>query len=50
METVMFTAQTSGAPSPETADDDADGAGQAARPVTASEIWDFIAHGITKAD
>jgi AcrR family transcriptional regulator len=41
METVMFTAQTSGAPYP----GDADGA--TARPVTADEVWDFIAHGIT---
>jgi AcrR family transcriptional regulator len=47
METVMFTAQTSGA-----SGDDPDDAGTslAARPVTADEIWDFIAHGITKAD
>ena len=49
METVMFTAQTSGAAGPESADDP-DGTGTAGRPVTASEIWDFIAHGITKAD
>ena len=39
METVMFTAQASGAPDP-------DGI---VRPVTADEIWDFIAHGIAKA-
>src|SRR6202042_3548490 len=39
METVMFTAQASGAPGP-------DGI---VRPVTADEIWDFIAHGIAKA-
>ena len=43
METVMFTAQTSGAPDP----GDADGA--TADPVTADEVWDFIAHGITAA-
>ena len=43
METVMFTAQTSGAPDP--GDD-----GPAARPVTADEVWDFIAHGITAAN
>jgi AcrR family transcriptional regulator len=43
METVMFTAQTGGAPYP--GDDDA-----AARPVTADEVWDFIAHGITAAN
>jgi AcrR family transcriptional regulator len=39
METVMFTAQTSGGADP-------DGV---VRPVTADEIWDFIAHGIAKA-
>ena len=39
METVMFTAQTSGGADP-------DGI---VRPVTADEIWDFIAHGIAKA-
>ena len=39
METVMFTAQISGAPDP-------DGI---VRPVTADEIWDFIAHGIAKS-
>ena len=43
METVMFTAQTSGAPYP----GDVDGA--KARPVTGDEVWDFIAHGITAA-
>jgi len=42
METVMFTAQTSGAPYP-----GEDGA--TARPVTADEVWDFIAHGIIAA-
>ena len=44
METVMFTAQTSGAPYP------GDLEGAAASPVTADEVWDFIAHGITKTD
>jgi AcrR family transcriptional regulator len=44
METVMFTAQTSSAPYP----GDLDGA--AARPVTANEVWEFIAYGITKTD
>jgi AcrR family transcriptional regulator len=44
METVMFTAQTSGAPYP----GDVDGA--TARPVSADEVWDFIAHGITETD
>jgi AcrR family transcriptional regulator len=39
METVMFTAQTSGG--------SADVTGNGPRPVTADEIWDFIAHGIT---
>jgi AcrR family transcriptional regulator len=39
METVMFTAQTSGGADP-------DGI---VRPATADEIWDFIAHGIAKA-
>jgi AcrR family transcriptional regulator len=49
METVMFTAQANGAPTPDTGDDP-DGMALALRPVSASEIWDFIAHGITKAD
>ena len=40
METVMFSAHASGGPGA-----DSDGAGP--RPVTADEIWDFIAHGIT---
>ncbi len=44
METVMFTAQTSDAPYPGDVD------GVAARPVTADEVWDFIAHGITAAN
>jgi AcrR family transcriptional regulator len=44
METVMFTAQTSGAPYP------GDLEGATARPVTAAEVWDFIAHGITATD
>jgi AcrR family transcriptional regulator len=63
METVMFTAQTSGAPDPGTptgdsTNDSTNGTGTGdstsrtgtgtARPVTADEIWDFIAHGITK--
>jgi AcrR family transcriptional regulator len=47
METVMFTAQSSGAPD---LDDGSDGSGSASRPVSASEIWEFIAHGITQAD
>ena len=44
METVLFTAQTSGAPYPDNA------GGATARPVTADEVWDFIAHGITTTD
>jgi AcrR family transcriptional regulator len=44
METVMFTAQTSGAPYPGNV------AGATARPVTADEVWDFISHGITATD
>jgi AcrR family transcriptional regulator len=44
METVMFTAQTSGSPYPGEVD------GATARPVTAAEVWDFIAHGITTTD
>ena len=40
MEVATFTAQTSGGADP-------DGV---VRPVTADEIWDFIAHGIAKAD
>jgi hypothetical protein len=39
METVMFTAQTSGGADPE----------GVVGPVTADEIWDFIAHGIAQA-
>jgi AcrR family transcriptional regulator len=47
METVMFTAQTNAAaPDPGPG---GTGTGGTARPVTADEIWDFIAHGITKA-
>jgi AcrR family transcriptional regulator len=42
METVMFIAQASGA----SADPETTGAHGAARPVTADEIWDYIAHGI----
>jgi AcrR family transcriptional regulator len=42
METVMFTAQTSGSARPS---DNGGGAGD--RPVDADEIWDFVAHGIT---
>lgn len=49
METVMFTAQANSAPTPDTGDNP-DGMAPALRPVSASEIWDFIAHGITKAD
>jgi hypothetical protein len=44
MATVMFTAQTSGAPDPGSPDADANGN---VRPVSADEIWDFVAHGIT---
>jgi AcrR family transcriptional regulator len=49
METVMFVAQTNGAApdaSPDGGGTDGDSTG---RPVTADEIWDFIAHGIAKA-
>jgi AcrR family transcriptional regulator len=52
METVMFTAQSSGAPAGTGTDADTDtghtAAHGAAHPVTADEIWDFIAHGIAK--
>jgi hypothetical protein len=41
MATVMVTARTSGAGSPA-----ADASGDV-RPVSADEIWDFVAHGIT---
>src|SRR5580693_859084 len=44
MATVMFTAQTSGAPDP--GSPAADGNGNV-RPVSADEIWDFVAHGLT---
>jgi AcrR family transcriptional regulator len=44
MATLMFTAQTSGAPDPGSPAADANGNVQ---PVCADEIWDFIAHGIT---
>jgi hypothetical protein len=44
MATVMFTAQTSRAPDPGSPAADADGND---RPVSADEIWDFVAHGIT---
>jgi hypothetical protein len=44
MATVMFTAQTSGAPDPGTPAADANGS---VRPVSAGEIWDFVAYGIT---
>ncbi|HMD92038.1 MAG TPA: hypothetical protein VKG80_05285, partial [Trebonia sp.] len=44
METTMFAAQTSGSATP-----GADGPDAAdPHPLTADEIWDFIAHGITK--
>jgi AcrR family transcriptional regulator len=48
MATVMFTAHTSRAPDPGSpaADANADGS---VRPVSADEIWDFVAHGITAA-
>jgi hypothetical protein len=42
METVMFTAQTSGSARPSD-----NGGGAGVRPVDADEIWDFVAHGIT---
>ena len=42
METVMFTAQTSGSARPGD-----NGGGSGDRPVDADEIWDFVAHGIT---
>jgi AcrR family transcriptional regulator len=48
IETVMFTAQTSGAPVTAATADGTTAEGTAPRPVTASEIWEFIAHGITK--
>jgi AcrR family transcriptional regulator len=41
METVMFTAQTSGSARPSD-----NGGGAGGRPVDADEIWDFVAHGI----
>ena len=41
METVMFVAQSSGAPGP-----DGTGISPGSRPVDADEIWDFCAHGI----
>jgi hypothetical protein len=41
METVMFTAQSSGAPAP--------GGDDTSRPVSAEEIWNFVAYGITCA-
>jgi hypothetical protein len=40
----MFTAQTSGAPDPGSPAADANGN---VRPVSADEIWDFVAHGVT---
>jgi hypothetical protein len=46
MATVMFTAQTSGAPDPGRPAADAKGN---VRPVSADEIWDFVAHGVAKA-
>ncbi len=44
----MFVAQASGAPADTEADADTGGVSGVAHPVTAEEIWDFIAHGITK--
>jgi hypothetical protein len=44
MATVMFTAQTGGAPDPGSP---AAGANGNVRPVSADEIWDFVAHGVT---
>lgn len=43
METVMFVAQSSGAPPPSI--DEAGGSG-GSRPITADEIWEFCAHGV----
>ena len=43
MATVMVTAQTNGAPDPGSPAD----ASVSVRPVSADEIWDFVAHGIT---
>ena len=48
METTMFVAQASGAPVDASADPDT-GTNGVAHPVTAEEIWDFVAHGITGA-
>ena len=48
METTMFVAQASGAPADASADPDTETNG-VAHPVTADEIWDFVAHGITGA-
>jgi AcrR family transcriptional regulator len=48
METTMFVAQASGAPAGASADPDTETNG-VAHPVTADEIWDFVAHGITGA-
>ena len=42
METVMFTAQSSGS-----ARSSDNGGGAGSRPVDADEIWDFVAHGIS---
>jgi AcrR family transcriptional regulator len=50
MATVMFTAQTSGAPdpaSPAAAVGAGAGGNGNVRPVSADEIWDFVAHGLT---
>jgi hypothetical protein len=44
MATVMFTAQTSGAADPGDAAADADGNVQ---PVSADEIWNFVAYGVS---
>jgi hypothetical protein len=44
MATVMFTAQTSGAADPGSPAADANGN---VRSVSADEIWDFVAHGIS---
>jgi AcrR family transcriptional regulator len=44
MATVMFTAQTSGAPDPSSPAGDGNGS---VRPVSADEIWEFVAYGIT---
>jgi len=48
METVMFVAQANGAAPDAGPDGDGPDGDDTGRPVTADEIWDFIAHGIAK--